>query len=39
LAPSLMYHNNGTTINKHVEAEGRTSQAIPYKGAAGSGES
>jgi len=28
-----MYHNNGTTINKHVEAEGRTRPAVSYKGA------
>jgi hypothetical protein len=29
-----MYHNNGTAINKQVEveAEARTSPAIPYKG-------
>ncbi len=27
-----MYHNNGMVINKQVEAEGRTSPAIPYKG-------
>jgi hypothetical protein len=34
-----MYHDDGRTINKHVEAEGRTSAAIPYKGAAGSSKS
>jgi hypothetical protein len=27
-----MYHNNDKTINKHVEAERRTSQAARYKG-------
>jgi hypothetical protein len=27
-----MYHNNGTAINKQVEAEGRTSPATPYEG-------
>jgi hypothetical protein len=27
-----MYHNNGRVINKQVEAEGRTSPVVPYKG-------
>jgi hypothetical protein len=32
LVSSLTYHDNGRTINKHVEAEGRTSPAIQDNG-------
>jgi hypothetical protein len=35
LVSSLTYHDNGRTINKHVEAEGRTRPALPHNGPLG----